>query len=65
MKLSKQLADRFREVILNGKWIENTNMKHQLSDITWKQATTKVGRLNTIASLTYHINYYISFQLQS
>ncbi|MGK0391482.1 MAG: hypothetical protein ACI94Y_004247 [Maribacter sp.] len=38
----------------------NTNLKAQLSDLTWKQATTKIGSLNTIASLAFHINYYIA-----
>ena len=58
METSKQLANRFREVMLNGKWIANTNYKDQLSQVTWQQATQKVGNLNTLAALTYHINYY-------
>jgi len=60
MNTTKQLANRFREVILNGKWIANTNYKQELSDINWKQATTKVETLNTIADLTFHVNYYIT-----
>ncbi|MDQ1098401.1 MULTISPECIES: DUF1572 domain-containing protein [Chryseobacterium] len=55
-----QLAKRFREVLLDGLWIANTNFKDQLSGTTWKQATTKVGHLNTIAMLTFHIDYYIA-----
>ena len=55
-----QLANRFTEVILNGKWIANTNYKDQLSKVTWKQANRKIGSLNTIAVLSYHINYYVS-----
>ncbi|HEX7869022.1 MAG TPA: DUF1572 domain-containing protein, partial [Chryseobacterium sp.] len=38
----------------------NTNFKDQLSDITLKQATTKIDSLNTIAMLTFHIDYYIA-----
>ena len=60
MNTSKQLANRFREVLLDGKWIANTNYKELLSDLTWEQATTKVGSLNTIAALTFHIDYYIA-----
>lgn len=60
MSSTLQLAKRFREVILDGRWIANTNFKDQLSDISWEQATTRVGELNTIAMLTFHINYYIS-----
>lgn len=64
MENSNQLANRFREVILSGKWIANTNFKDQLSDVTWEEATTKIGSLNTIAALAYHINYYIGGILQ-
>jgi hypothetical protein len=59
MENSIHIASRFKEVILNGKWIANTNYKDQLSGVTWKQATTKIGSLNTIAALAFHINYYI------
>ena len=44
----------------DGIWIANTNYTDQLSNISWKQAITKIGSLNTIAVLTYHINYYIA-----
>ena len=60
MTRTVQLANRFREVILNGVWIANTNFKHQLADLNWEQATTKIGALNTIAALTFHINYYVA-----
>ena len=60
MENSKQLANRFREVLLNGSWIANTNYTDQLSNVSWKQAITKIGSLNTIAVLTYHVNYYVA-----
>lgn len=60
MSSPSQLAKRFREVILDGLWIANTNFKDQLSDVTWEQAVTKVDSLNTIAMLTFHIHYYIA-----
>ena len=53
------LANRLREVLLNGHWIANTNYQEQLSDISLEQAIFKVKELNTIAVLTYHINYYL------
>ncbi|MBR9844684.1 MAG: DinB family protein [Algicola sp.] len=59
MESSKQLAHRFRELFLNGSWIANTNYQELLSDINWEQATTKIASLNTIAVLTFHINYYV------
>ena len=60
MKLTKQIAKRFREVLLNGQWVLGTNFKDQLSDINWKQATATIGSLNSIAALTFHIDYYIA-----
>ncbi len=60
MESPKQLSTRFRDVILNGKWIANTNFKDQLTQVTWQQANQKVGSLNTLAALAYHINYYIA-----
>ena len=59
MSSTSQLAKRFREVMLDGLWIANTNFKDQLKDISLEQATAKVGSLNTIAMLTFHIDYYI------
>ncbi len=53
------IANRLREVLLNGKWIANTNFKEQLLSVGWEQAIQKVGHLNTIALLTFHINYYL------
>jgi len=60
MSTTSQLAKRFREVLLDGKWIANTNFKDQLSDVTWEQATMKIDSLNTIAMLTFHIDYYVA-----
>lgn len=60
MNSVSQLTKRFREVILDGFWIANTNFKDQLSDVTWEQAIARVGSLNTIAMLTFHIDYYIA-----
>jgi hypothetical protein len=50
------LASRLREVFLNGHWIANTNFKEQIQSINWRQATQKMGNLNTIAALTFHVN---------
>jgi len=64
MKESTLIASRLREVLLNGKWIANTNFKDQLSDLTWEQATTQIASLNTIAALTFHIDYYMGGVIQ-
>lgn len=64
MKRSLVIANRLREVLLNGHWIANTNYKEQLSNVNWEQATQKVDNLNTIAALIFHINYYLRGLLQ-
>ena len=58
-KHNNDLAPRLREVLLNGKWIANTNFKDQITSINWEQATENFENLNTIALLTFHINYYL------
>ena len=59
MERNLLMAKRIREVLLNGKWIANTNFKEQITGLSWQQATKKIENLNTIALLTYHINYYL------
>lgn len=58
--IGQQLANRFREVILNGTWIANTNYKNQLEGLDYKISTSQVDSLNTIAVLAQHIHYYIN-----
>ena len=60
MQNNQILANRFREVLLNGTWIANTNFKDQLTNMDWKVATKKLPNLNTIADLSQHIHYYIA-----
>jgi len=60
MNSTTQIANQFREVFLNGTWIANTNLKAQLAEVTWKQATTKIDTFNTIAALVFHLNYYVA-----
>lgn len=60
MSQAAQLAKRFREVHLDGDWVAATNLRAALSGVDWQQATTKIGALNTIAALAFHINYYIA-----
>ena len=59
MNRQTYLANRFREVILNGTWIANTNFKKELENLDWKTATTQFQNLNTISVLAQHIHYYI------
>lgn len=59
-KSTYQIANRFREIILNGTWVANTNYKDQLATLPWETATSKFKSLNTIAVLAQHIHYYIN-----
>jgi hypothetical protein len=59
MKRNEFISRRLKEVLIDGKWISNTNYKEQLEWLNWNQAIQKVGNLNSIASLTYHVNYYL------
>lgn len=64
MSRIESITNRLNEVFLNGIWIANTNYKQQLQAVTPEQAIHKIGSLNTIAALTYHINYYLAGLLQ-
>jgi hypothetical protein len=63
MSLTEQIAKHFREVHFGGNWT-SVNLKDNLKDITWEQATTQVYSLNSIAALVYHMNYYVSAVLK-
>lgn len=59
MERAISLANRLEEVLLNGRWIANTNFKSQIENLSREQATHKIGTLNSIAALTFHVNYYL------
>lgn len=59
MLITKTIASRLNEVLLTGKWIANTNFQEQITTVSWQQAIYQIENLNTIALLTFHINYYI------
>jgi uncharacterized damage-inducible protein DinB len=59
MTATEEIAKRFREVILDGTWVANTNYKNELVGLDWEIATFNHNPLNTIAALAQHINYYI------
>ncbi|MEL6972807.1 MAG: DUF1572 domain-containing protein [Bacteroidota bacterium] len=64
MNLAKQVASGLQEVFLDGKWVAFTNIKEQISDLNWEQATTSIEGLNSIALLTFHLNYYAAGLIQ-
>ncbi|WP_316743158.1 DUF1572 domain-containing protein [Pedobacter antarcticus] len=59
MHLTEDLAKHLRDVHFGGNWT-TSNLKDNLKNVTWQQATTKFRSFNTIAALVFHINYYIN-----
>lgn len=56
---TKQIATHFRELNFGGNWTWS-NLKDNLADVTWQQAVTQVYSFNTIATLTYHVGYFVT-----
>ncbi len=63
MNLPEQIAKHFREIHFGGNWT-SVDLKESLADVSWQQAVTKVYTFNTISSLVYHMNYYVSAVLK-
>jgi len=58
MTLPQTLAKKLHELYYGKNWTY-VWMQPVLEDITWEEATQKIGDCNTIAELVYHIHYYI------
>ena len=59
MSISKEIAKQINEVHFGGNWTDS-NLKDQLSDLSWEEANISVYSFNTIATLVFHMNYYIT-----
>lgn len=59
MNTPHQIAKHLREVFFGGNWT-TVNLKDTLADVTWQQAVTQVYSFNTIATLVYHMTYYVA-----
>lgn len=57
MSIAAEIARQLREVHFGGN-MTGANLMDNIEGLTWQQATTQVHSLNTIALLTFHINYY-------
>lgn len=62
MEFSELIAKHLREVHFGGNWTAS-NLKAQLDDISWQEATVKVNGFNSIATLAFHVNYYVRADL--
>lgn len=58
MNVSQQISDHLRDSFYGVNWTE-VDLKHTLQDVTVEEALKKVYNLNTIASIVWHINYFI------
>ncbi len=58
MPLTKHIAKHLSQVYYGKNWTWSW-MEEQLKDVDWKLATTKIGDLNTIVALVYHIHYFV------
>jgi uncharacterized damage-inducible protein DinB len=59
MDTSKQISKHLKEVFFGGNWT-SVNLKDTLKDVSWEQAVRSIYTLNSIAKLTFHINYYVA-----
>ena len=58
MPTSQQLAQHVYQVFFGGNW-SCSNFQAQLEDVTWQEAIAPNPFGNNIATLTYHIGYYV------
>jgi hypothetical protein len=63
MTISAQIAKHIRDVHFGGNWT-SVNLKATLSGVTWQQATSQVHGFNTLATLLFHVNYYVGIQVK-
>ena len=59
MTLLQQISKGLRDVYFGGNWT-GVNVKDTLEGISWEDAVARVDHLNTIATLVFHINYYVT-----
>ncbi|MEZ5939837.1 MAG: hypothetical protein R3C18_00505 [Planctomycetaceae bacterium] len=63
MQVPHQIAKHLRDVHFGGNWTA-VNLQNLLADVSWQQATRRVGSFHTIAELVFHMNYFVSVTLQ-
>ena len=58
MSPTTQLAKHVRAIYFEENWT-CSNLKDNLTGVTWQEATTQVQAFNTILALVYHMHYYV------
>lgn len=59
MRMVEAIAENFKKFQNGVNWTA-VNLRQELEGVDWTMATTSVYGCNTIAVLTYHINYYVN-----
>lgn len=58
MKITHQIANHFHDVFFGGNWT-SSNFSELTKDISWEEAISRDSGTNNIATLTFHIGYYL------
>lgn len=59
MKYTHQIAKQLREIHFGGNWA-GVNLRDKLADVSWQQSRMRVRSFHSIATLVFHMNYYVS-----
>lgn len=59
MHKSQQIAKHVKGIYFGGNWAA-ANLKQHLDEVSWEMAIYKLHNINTIATLAYHINYFVA-----
>lgn len=62
MTIAQQLARHFSELHFGGNWTA-VSVKEVLENISWKEAITTIPKYNNIATLVFHMHYYVAATL--
>ena len=63
MQTTEQIAKHLRDFHFGDNWTE-VSLKDKLADVTWEQANGRIGSLHSIATITFHINYFVTATLK-
>ena len=53
------VAQQIRQAFDGGNWT-SVSFREKLADVSWREATSRIGDHNTIAALVYHVDYYFA-----
>ena len=56
--LSMLIAKQIRDAFLGGNWTD-VNFKKVLADVNWEVSIQEIPGYNTLATLTFHVNYFL------